>query len=251
MRNNASKRSMLQGKPALGIVSVSGSPLVAESLSLLGFDFVLVDNQHGSWDLNDTQAAFHSICLGNATPMARVQQNDFYAIGRLLDRGALGVVVPMVSSRQEAEAAAFAMHYPPKGGRSIGAFAADFYGASDYISWIEEEVFLAVQIETSAGLECVRQILSVEGVDGCWIGPMDLARSLRLDLGATADRQKHEDAIMRVLDACHESGKIPGIYGGSNAGYWLGKGFLFVTVATDLMILGQAAGAELAQLRQR
>ena len=144
MRNNASKRSMLQGKPALGIVSVSGSPLVAESLSLLGFDFVLVDNQHGSWDLNDTQAAFHSICLGNATPMARVQQNDFYAIGRLLDRGALGVVVPMVSSRQEAEAAAFAMHHPPKGGRSIGAFAADFYGASDYISWSDSTIEVKV-----------------------------------------------------------------------------------------------------------
>lgn len=156
MRSNIAKRRMLAGKPALGIVSACGSPLVAESLSLLGFDFVLVDNQHGSWDLNSTQAAFHNICLGSATPMARVQQNDFYAIGRLLDRGALGIVVPMVSSRQEAEAAAFAVHYPPHGGRSIGAFATDFYGASDYISWIEEEAFLAVQIETISGLVLLR-----------------------------------------------------------------------------------------------
>ena len=182
--------------------------------------------------------------------MARVQQNDFYAIGRLLDRGALGIVVPMVSSRQEAEAAAFAVHYPPHGGRSIGAFATDFYGASDYISWIEEEAFLAVQIETISGLEHVRQILSVEGVDGCWIGPVDLARSLHLDLSTATGRQRHEDAIMHVLDACHETGKIPGIYGGSVPGYWLHKGFLFVTVATDMTILNEATGAILAQLRQ-
>ncbi|MGQ9555462.1 MAG: HpcH/HpaI aldolase family protein [Anaerolineae bacterium] len=249
MRSNTAKQRMLAGKPALGIVSVCGSPLVAESLSLIGFDFVLIDNQHGSWDLNSTQAAFHGVCLGHAVPMARVQQNDFYAIGRLLDRGALGIVIPMVGSRQEAEASAFATHYPPRGGRSIGAFAADFYGASDYISWVEQEVFLAVQIETAPGLEHVEEILSVAGVDGCWIGPMDLARSLRLDLGTTAGRRKHEDAIMRILDACHKAGKIPGIYGGSDPSYWLHKGFLFVTVATDMTILNEATTAVLARLR--
>ena len=240
MHVNAAKRKMLEGKPALGIVSTCGSPLVAQALSLVGFDFVLVDNQHGAWELTSTMDAFHKISLGPATPMARVQQNDFYAIGRLLDRGALGIVVPMVNSRAEAEAAAYAMRYPPRGGRSIGAFAVDHYGAADYCAWIDQEGFLAVQIETKHALESVDDILSVEGVDGCWVGPSDLAATMGLDLSSAGDRQKHEAAIMQVLEACHRAGKIPGIYGGDDPGYWMDKGFLFVTTATDLVILGQA-----------
>jgi 4-hydroxy-2-oxoheptanedioate aldolase len=251
MRINTAKRRMLEGKAALGIVATSGSPLGAQTLSLAGFDFVLVDNQHGAWELNATMDAFHKISLGPATPMARVHRNDFYDIGRLLDRGALGIVVPMVNTRQEAEAAAFAMHYPPGGGRSVGAFAVDFYGAQDYNAWFEQEGFLAVQIETAQALENVGEIMSVEGVDGCWIGPNDLAATMGLDLSSAADRKKHQDAIMRVLDACHEAGKIPGIFGGDDPGYWVEKGFLFVTTTTDLAMLGQAARRAVAEVAGR
>ena len=147
-----------------------------------GFDFVLVDNQHGDWDDATTLAAFRAISLGNATPVARVRQNDFYAIGRLLDRGALGIVVPMVNSADEARAAAFAMRYPPYGGRSYAGSLAVHYGP-DYDTWADREVFLAVQIETAQAAEHAEEIMAVEGVDGCWIGPMDLARSLGVGVG--------------------------------------------------------------------
>ena len=96
MRVNEAKHRMMQGKPAIGVGVVLGAPLAAEVLSLAGFHFVLVDNQHGSWNDDSSLLAFRSICLGSGTPMARVQQNDFYTIGRLLDRGAMGIVVPMV-----------------------------------------------------------------------------------------------------------------------------------------------------------
>ncbi len=251
MRTNTAKRRMLEGKAALGVVATSGSPLAAQTLSLAGFDFVLVDNQHGAWELNPTMDAFHQISLGPATPMARVHRNDFYDIGRLLDRGALGIIVPMVNTREQAEAAAFAMHYPPKGGRSVGAFAVDFYGAPDYNAWIEEEGFLAVQIETAQALGNVDAIMTVEGVDGCWIGPNDLAATMGLDLSGAADREKHEAAIMRVLEACRQAGKIPGIFGGDDPGYWVEKGFLFVTTTTDLVILGQAAKGIVAEVAGR
>ena len=156
--------------------------MAAEYLSRAGFDFVLVDVQHGSWDLTPAKHAFRAISLGTAIPMARAAQNDFYAIGSLLDRGALGIVVPMVNSADEARAAVWAARYPPLGSRSAATPMVEHLGA-DYVERANDEVFLAVQIETAQALEQVEDILSVKGVDGCWIGPMDLAKSLGLDLG--------------------------------------------------------------------
>ncbi|NPV07984.1 MAG: 2-dehydro-3-deoxyglucarate aldolase [Anaerolineae bacterium] len=240
MRSNATLRRLTEGMPALGVVCTTGSSLVAQSLSQAGFDFVLVDCQHGAWELNEAMDAFAKISLGPATPMARVHRNDFYDIGRLLDRGALGIVVPMVNTRAEAEAAAFAMRYPPRGGRSMGAFSVDYYEAPNYVRWADDQVFLAVQIETATGLENVDEIMAVEGVDGCWIGPNDLAATMGLDLSEAGDRRRHEEAIMRVLAACRHAGKIPGIYGGDDPAYWIEKGFLFVTTTTDLVIIDRA-----------
>jgi len=223
---------MLEGKPAIGATVGLGSPLAAEILSRVGFDFVLVDNQHGSWGDDSTMVAFRSICLRPAVPMARVQQNDFYAIGRLLDRGALGIVVPMVNSVEEARAAAFAAHYPPRGGRSWGPFGAGFYGP-DYGSWIDDEVFLAVQIESQRAVNCAEEILAVDGVDGCWIGPADLANSMGVDLSSPEGVEAHEAAILMVLEACRRTNKIPGIAAGGDAQRWIEKGFLFVTAGGD------------------
>jgi 4-hydroxy-2-oxoheptanedioate aldolase len=234
---NTAKQKMLTGQPVVGIVAGLGSPTATAMLTACGFDFILVDNQHGDWDDTATLAAFRAISLGSATPMTRVRQNDFYAIGRLLDRGALGIAVPMVNSADEARAAAFAMRYPPQGGRSFAGCLAVHYGP-DYADWANQEVFLAVQIETAPAAEHAEEIMAVEGVDGCWIGPMDLARSLGVAPGAPA----HEDAILRVLDACHKTGKIPGIYtpNATVARRRIEQGFQFVTAADDggLLVAG-------------
>ena len=210
MTLNKAKQRMLEGQLAIGAPIGLGSPLVGEMLSPLGFDFILVDCQHGVWDDQSTMHAFRSISLGSAVPMARAPYNDFGAIGRLLDMGALGVVVPMVNSATEAEAAAFAARYPPKGGRSIGAFGAGYHG-SDYADWIDDEMFLAVQIETVEGLENVEEIMAVEGVDGCWIGPGDLRLSMGIDVETPQGRESHTDAIRTVFEACRKTNKIPGI----------------------------------------
>ena len=105
---------MLEGKPAIGAAAGLGAPLGAEILSHAGYDYVMVDNQHGAWDEIGTMLAIRSICLGSAVPMARVRKNDYCAIGRLLDIGMLGIVVPMVNSVAEAEAAAYAARYIAK-----------------------------------------------------------------------------------------------------------------------------------------
>ncbi len=148
MKVNTVKQRLLAGQPALGIVCSLGSPIVAGVLARAGFDFVLVDNQHGNWDDTTTLHAFQAITLEGSMPFTRVRKNDFYAIGRMLDRGAFGVVVPFVNSAQEAQAAVYAMYYPPTGGRSYGFVLAEYHG-SGYGSWIDEQLFLAVQIETA------------------------------------------------------------------------------------------------------
>ena len=247
VRANTAKQRMLEGKPAIGGPVGLGSPLAAEIFSLAGFDFVLVDNQHGSWNDDSTMLAFRSICLGPAIPMARVQQNDFYTIGRLLDRGALGIVVPMVNSVEEAQAAAFATRYPPQGGRSVGAFGAGLHG-SDYESWIDDEVFLAVQIESERAVNCAEEILAVDGVDGCWIGPADLANSMGVDLSTPEGAEAHEAAILRVLEACQKTNKIPGIAAGYDAQRWIEHGFLFVTTVGDAGFVLNGARETLREL---
>jgi len=221
--------------------------LAAEILSRAGFDFILVDTQHGSWELTDTMRAFRSICLGSAIPMARVQKNDFFAIGGLLDRGALGIVVPMVNSVEEARAAAFAARYPPRGGRSAGALLAGFYGA-DYEDWIDDEVFLAVQIETEQALDCAEDILAVDGVDGCWIGPADLGRSLGIDPSTEEGARALEVACLRVVEACRKTNKIPGIWGRDDAQPWIERGFLFVTGGSDAGFIRSGAHETLREI---
>ena len=234
MTKNTAKQRLLEGKPAIGAEVGLGSPLSAEKISPLGFDFVLVDNQHGAWDDRTTFQAFRSIALGKATPMARVRQNTFSLIGRLVDSGALGVVVPMVNTVEQAEAAAFAIRYPPRGGRSDGPFGAGFHGP-DYDSRINDEVFLAVQIENIRAVEIADEIMAVDGVDGCWIGPGDLRRSMGVDLNTSDGLEAHTKAILHTIEACRRTGKIPGISTPSAeiAQRWIDEGCLFVTAGDD------------------
>jgi 2-keto-3-deoxy-L-rhamnonate aldolase RhmA len=235
---NTAKRNMLEGQPAIGTSCGMGAPLIAELLSHAGFDFVLVDLQHGAWTDETAAHAFRAISLGGAMPMARVAANDYGAIGRLLDRGALGIVVPMVNTREQAQAAAFAVRYPPQGGRSTGGNPA-YYGAH-YDKWINDEVFLAVQIETVQAVENAEAILGVDGVDGCWIGPSDLAKSMGIDRGTPEGAQAHREMIMRVVAACQKTRKIAGISGDLDITFWLEQGLRFVTASYDggLMLEG-------------
>jgi|SRR5579859_106835 len=251
MRINTAKERMLQGKSAIGVGAVLGSHLAVELLSQAGFDWVLVDCQHGNWDDEPALLAFKSISLGASVPMARVRQNNFAAIGRLLDQGALGIVVPLVNSAADARAAANAVRYPPRGGRSMGAFLAGYHGPN-YEQWADDQVFLAVQIESAQAVDCAEEILSVEGVDGCWIGPKDLARSMGVDINTPAGRQAHEAAILRVLEVCRKTHKIPGIDGDgeTQARRWLGHGFQFVTTISDAGLLINGGQAILHRLRE-
>lgn len=244
MQINTAKQKMLEGKPALGAIAGLGSPLGAEILALSGADYVMVDDQHGIWEPETMMAAFRSIWVAGAVPMARVSKNDFYAIGATLDRGALGIIVPMVHTAKDAVAAAFATRYPPRGGRSMGSYGCQMYGP-DYANWANDQVFLAVQIESKQGLENVKEILAVDGIDGCWIGPWDLAASMGVPLGSEA----HKEAILCIREACEKTDKIPGIYCGGQGEHRLRQGFLFVTPSSDTLHVSVGAKETFKKLK--
>jgi 4-hydroxy-2-oxoheptanedioate aldolase len=247
---NTAKQRMLEGKPALGAVLLFGSDLSAADMGKVGFDFLLLDIQHGGWDLDTAGRAMRALSGSSSIPMARIAHNNPFAIGSILDRGALGIVVPMVNSAEEARAVVAAAHFQPRGSRSAGSYLASFYGAeSDYEVWIERELFLAVQIESAQALEAAEEIMAVDGIDGCWIGPADLSYSLGIDRRTEQGKQQLERAAQRVLDACRNTNKIPGTLAPYDAPHWIEMGFRFVTIGDEKSYMQAGAAAALEKSR--
>jgi len=234
MRVNTAKQKMLQGKPAYGFGLGLGSPLVAETLANSGIDFIMLDNQHGSWGPDSTIMALMAMANGSAIPMVRVARNDFTMIGRLLDEGALGIVVPMVHTPADAKAAADACRFPPTGTRSWGWASAARYG-DDYSDQINEQVFVAIQLESIDAVNNAEAIMATPGIDGCWAGPGDLALSMGIHPGNAANDDRHARALERVVQACRNTGKIPGLAttGPEDAMRRAAQGFQYLTAGGD------------------
>jgi 4-hydroxy-2-oxoheptanedioate aldolase len=241
---NKTKAKMLAGQPAFGYELGMGSPLIAEALAASGIDYVQIDNQHGDWGPDSTIAALIAIEGGGATPMARVARNDYTMIGRLLDVGCMGIVVPMVHTAEDAKAAADAVRFPPIGTRSCGWGRVARIDDS-YWDWIDEQVLLMVQIESITAVENAEAILSTPGVDGCWVGPADLAWSMGIHPKHSASDERHARAVARALQACKNTGKIPGIACGSpeEALRRSTEGFQFLNAGGDHTLILTAAKA--------
>jgi 4-hydroxy-2-oxoheptanedioate aldolase len=250
VHSNSAKRQMLEGRPAFGFALGLGSPRAAEIIGHSGSDFDLIDTQHGSYGPYSTLATLQAMSAGSATPMARVARNDYTQIGRLLDEGVLGIVVPMVHTVEDAKEAADACRFPPTGTRSWGWGRAAHYG-DDYPEAINDQIFVAVQIESAQAAENAEAILSVPGVDGCWIGPGDLS----LSLGAHPNDSTTDERVLRavegVLQACRNTGKISG-YACSSPAQGLGlaeRGLQFLTVASDVGFLLGGSKSALQELK--
>jgi 4-hydroxy-2-oxoheptanedioate aldolase len=246
---NTAKAIMQSGEPAFGWGLGLGSPLVAERMAQTGVDFLLVDAQHGSFSADSVlPLVFMAINAGGSVPMARVARNDYTLIGRLLDEGALGIVVPMVHTAADAKAAADACRFPTNGTRSWGWARAAAYG-DDYPTAVDNEIFLAVQIESAEAVENAEAILGTEGVDGCWIGPSDLTLSLGYRPGSEDGKKALRAATDKVLEACAKTGKVPGYAGSSpTEGRELAeRGFRYITAGSDagFMISGARAGIKI------
>ena len=247
---NQALAKMRRGEPAFGYALEMGSPVAAEVLSESGVDFLMVDTQHGSYNNPESTAfSFMAISTGPSTPMARVATNNYTQIGRLLDEGALGIIVPMVDTPEQAKAAADACRYPPAGTRSWGWGRAVRHNP-DYTTTVNDEIFVAVQLESVQAVENAEAIMATPGVDGCWIGPGDLALSLGIHPSVSYGDERHEAAIARVLEACRNTGKIPGFaaFTPQEARKRAEQGFLFLTAGTDFLFMDEGVRNGVAYL---
>lgn len=249
MRINTAKQRMLEGKPAFGYALGLGSPLAGEILSATGIDFILMDTQHGSFGPESSIYTIMAVSAGAAVPMARVTANNYALIGRLLDEGVLGIVVPMIDTAEDAQTVASACRLPPVGNRSWGWGRARALGI-DYPEWINDQLFVAIQLESIKAVENAEAIMSVPGIDGCWVGPADLSLSMGFKPSEMWQREEHRQALEQVVQACRNTGKIPGIAASSpeEALKRAEQGFQFVTAGSDIGFMSSGAMAGIITL---
>lgn len=251
MRTNRVKAKLRSGEVSVGSWLACGHSLTAEIMAHIGFDWLVIDTEHGAIDIGTTQSMLQAISTTKTVPMVRVAWNDIVMIKRPLDCGAYGVVIPMVSTMQEAVKAVQFCKYPPVGIRGIGGARRKLYGGPDYFSHANEEIAVIVQIETAEGVKNIDDILSVEGIDAFFIGPNDLSASL----GLTPQLDNRHPRFVEAAKALLAAGTRHGVAGGIHCGTpeavnevteW---GFQFIAISSELGFLAQAAGANWERVR--
>jgi len=243
LKKNRVKELWREGKTAVGTWLSLGSPLVAEIIAYLGFDWVVIDTEHGTIDIETTQSIIQAISATDTVPIVRVPWNDPALIKRALDAGAYGLVIPMVNNGEEAIRAVQASRYPPVGIRSYGGPRVRLYGGVDYFEHANEEILVIVQIEHINAVNRIDEILSVGGVDGFFIGPQDLAASMGIKPALDNSDPRHIEAVSKVLSA-GEKHHVPGgiLVGSPEAvNQRIAEGFQFIGLSSDEGFLRRAA----------
>lgn len=252
-RENRFKQRMLAGERCFGCWLHLGSPVAAELLALAGFDALIIDHEHGSGELTGAIQLMQGISATNSSPIIRVPWNDPVALKRALDIGPQGVMIPSINSAEDAWAAINACRYPPEGirGAAYGLVRASDYGlaANEYLDNLCDNMLIICQIETVEAVDAIPEIAAVEGVGMLFIGPIDLSGSIG-KLGQFGDpevialRERAEDAIKA-------SGKLLGglAVPHLSIGDMAGRGYDFVTAASDITLLRDAALGQLKEMR--
>ena len=239
-----------EGQPSFGGWLTIPSTASAEATARVGFDYVCADNQHGALDYQMTMSMMQGILLGGSRPIARVPWNEPGILGKMLDAGAEGVVVPMVNTVAEAEAVVRACRYPPD--RSALLRARVGWPSYRRLRSHGEHVSIAVipMIETAQAVQNIDDILAVPGIDAIYVGPADLSVSLGLPPGNNDDRAEFTDALLTIVAACRRANVVPGIHAsGALTERRLQQGFQMITVSADLLSMRTRMGDELAQAR--
>ena len=240
---NGFKRALRAGKAQIGLWSSLSSNYTVEVIAGAGFDWILLDMEHSPNDLESALAQLQAAAPYSSHPVVRVPWNDMVSIKRLLDIGAQSLLVPYVSTADEARAAVSYTRYPPAGVRGVaGTTRATRFGrVTDYAKRAHQEICLLVQVETQQALDNIEAICAVQGVDGVFIGPADLHASLGYtgEIANLKVKPLIDDAIKRI----RKSGKAPGILtpNEADARHWLQCGGLFVAVGADVGILARGA----------
>ncbi|MEM7339696.1 MAG: aldolase/citrate lyase family protein [Actinomycetota bacterium] len=250
MKQNGLKKTWAEGGSALGMWLGTGSTSAAETISDLSFDYINLDLQHGIIDYSDTVPLLQAMQTTSATLTARVPWNEPGIIGKVLDAGVQGVIIPMVNTPAQAEAATAACRYAPRGSRSFGPIRAARSLGPGYYPAVNDEILCIPMIETVEALSNLDAILDVGGIDAVYIGPADLSITLGLPPGANNPEASFQDALAQVVEACTARGIIAGIHSTPEwAPTRLEQGFRMVTVTSELQSLAEGANAALDAVR--
>ncbi len=233
---NSIRQRVLNGDLLAGTFINLGSSLTAEMAAQSGFDWVLIDIEHGAGDHESLVHQLQAVGGTPAAPIVRIASNEPPRFKRVLDMGASGVMVPYISSVAEAEQAVASMRYPPRGIRGVAklnrgsGFGVDF---EDYFARSHELLTTVVQIETREALDCIDGIAAVDGVDVLFIGPLDL--SVNLGIPEQFDNPKFSDARRKVASAARRAGKAAGILllNPAQVEATVQAGFTFIALGSD------------------
>src|SRR5690554_6813181 len=251
MRENRLKRLWAESQAAVNGWCAVPSSFSAEIMAHQGWDSLTIDLQHGLVDYQAAIPMLQAISTTATVPMVRVPWLEPGILMKMLDAGAYGVICPMINDGEEAARLVSACRYPPLGGRSFGPIRASLYGGADYPAHANETVAVFAMMETRRALDNLDAIMSVEGLDGVYVGPSDLASALGYAPGF--DRQEPElvEAIDLVLAKAKEHGLVAGIHNGSTAyaRQMIDKGFRLVTIGSDARFIAAGAAQTVAEMR--
>lgn len=233
-------------RTAFGVWLSTNGATTAEALAGAGYDYIVIDLQHGLVDATEALAIMRALAATDATVLCRVPSNDAAAIGRVLDAGASGVIIPMVNDADAARQAVAACRYAPDGTRSFGPTRARLSGAPFDTAIANDTVLCIPMIETAEAVAHVDAIAAVPGVDALYLGPADLSLTIGLAPVGHHDDERFTSALDAVRSACAENGIAPGIHANpAIAARRAGEGFSMVTVTTDIDALKRGAAAAL------
>lgn len=249
--SNRFKRALKEGRPQIGLWNQIPHPIVVEMLATAQFDWMVIDCEHAVTDIPDTLGLMQALAPYRTAAVVRPAANDPVMIKRLLDLGAQTLLIPYVQDKAEAEAAVGAIRYAPRGMRGVATFtrASVFGQVTDYVKHAEEELCLILQIETADAISRIRDIASVDGVDGLFIGPADLAASM--GHGSNSQHPEVVEAIAFAIKAIRAAGKPAGILSTDPAfaRQCMDWGASFTAVGIDMLLLAQTARGLAARFR--
>lgn len=246
MTPNHVKQKLRAEAPSVGSWLNLGSPISAETVAALGFDWLCVDMEHGQIDLSTLAAMLAAVGRYPVAPMARIPEISEGAVTRVLDAGAWGLVAPDVRSREEVELLVAAARYPPAGVRSLGGGRHALAFRTDPLTYFQranDEILVVAQIEHVDAIRKIDEILAVPGLDACYTGPNDLCASCGMTPATEPAGAEFEAMMQALLAAARRHRVAPGIHCASPAyvNRRLAEGFLFVGVGNELRFMTAAA----------